>query len=127
MPNYADAYLLKSVLHDWDDAHSVQILRQCRVATSANARLFVIERMAPEHYSSSPRDQGIARSDLNTLVSTGGCERTEAEYRAMLQSAGFRVTGLIALPDGYSVMEGVTHIALIACPAGHSADLADDG
>ena len=108
VPSGADAYLLKSVLHDWDDAHSAQILRNCRVAMAANARLLVIERMAPEHYSSSPHDQGIARSDLNMLVGTGGRERTEAGYRAMVESAGFRVTGLIALPDGCSVMEAVS-------------------
>jgi hypothetical protein len=41
-----------------------------------HARLFVIERTAPEHYSASPRDQDIARSDLNMLVATGGRERT---------------------------------------------------
>ena len=108
VPNGADAYLLKSVLHDWDDAHSAQILRNCRVAMAANARLLVIERMAPEHYSSSPHDQGIARSDLNMLVGTGGRERTEAGYRAMVESVGFRMKGLIALPDGYSVMEAVS-------------------
>ena len=107
VPNGADAYLLKSVLHDWDDAHSAQILRNCQVAMAANARLLVIERLAPEHYSSSPRDQGIARADLNMLVGTGGRERTEAEYRAMLESAGFRVTRLIALPDGFSVMDAI--------------------
>ena len=107
VPNGADAYLLKSVLHDWDDVHSAQILRNCRLAMVANARLLVIERMAPEHYSSSPRDQGIARSDLNMLVGTGGRERPEAGYRAMLDAAGFRVTRLLALPDGYSLMEAV--------------------
>lgn len=107
VPNGADAYLLKSVLHDWDDAHSAQILRICRVAMAANAKLLVIERMVPEHYSSSLRDQGIARSDLNMLVGTGGRERTEAAYRAMLESAGLRVTRLIALPYGFSVIEAI--------------------
>lgn len=107
VPNGAGAYLLKSVLHDWDDAHSAQILRNCQVAMAANAKLLVVERMAPEHYSSSSRDQGIARSDLNMLVGTGGRERTEARYRAMVESAGFRVTRLIALPDGFSVMDAV--------------------
>ena len=108
VPSGADAYLLKSVLHDWDDAHCAHILRNCRLAMAANSRLLIIERMAPEHYSSSPRDQGIARSDLNMLVGTGGRERTEAGYRAMLDPAGFRMTRLTALPDGgFSVMEAV--------------------
>lgn len=105
VPKGADAYLLKSVLHDWDDDHSVQILRNCRRAMSANARLLIIERMAPEHYSSSPRDQGIARSDMNMLVGTGGRERKDVEYRAILDAAELCATQLLALPDGYSVME----------------------
>ena len=71
----ADAYLLKRALPDWDDERAVAILRNCRRAMSPHARLFVIERIAPEHFCDSPLDQGIARSDLIMLVSIGRRER----------------------------------------------------
>ena len=105
VPGAADAYLLKSVLHDWDDDHAVEILRNCRRAMAPHAKLFVIERIAPEHFCDSPRDQGIARSDLNMLVSTGGRERTETQYRDLLDAAELRITRLLALGDPYRVIE----------------------
>ena len=105
VPGEADAYLLKSVLHDWDDDHAVEILRNCRRAMASHARLFVIERIAPEHFCDSPRDQGIARSDLNMLVGTGGRERTETQYRDLLDAAELRITRLLALGDPYRVIE----------------------
>ena len=105
VPGEADAYLLKSVLHDWDDDHAVEILRNCRRAMAPHARLFVIERIAPEHFCDSPHDQGIARSDLNMLVGTGGCERTETQYRELLDAAKLRITHLLALGDPYRVIE----------------------
>ena len=105
VPGAADAYLLKSVLHDWDDDHAVEILRNCRRAMAPHARLFVIERIAPEHFCDSPRDQGIARSDLNMLVGTGGRERTQTQYRDLLDAAELRITRLLALGEPYRVIE----------------------
>ncbi len=107
VPAAADAYLLKSVLHDWDDDLAVEILRNCRRVMAPHARLFVIERIAPEHFCDSPRDQGIARSDLNMLVGTGGRERTETQYRQLLDTAKLRISRLQALGDPYSVIESV--------------------
>ena len=104
VPDGADAYLLKSVLHDWDDDRAVEILRNCRRAMAPQATLFIIERIAPEHFCESPRDQGIARSDLNMLVGTGGRERTETQYRELLDAAKLRITRLLALGDPYSVI-----------------------
>ena len=107
VPGAADAYLLKSVLHDWDDDRAVEILRNCRRVMAPHARLFVIERIAPEHFCDSPRDQGIARSDLNMLVGTGGRERTEEQYRQLLDTAELRISRLLALGDPYSAIESV--------------------
>ena len=66
-PAGADIYLLKSVLHDWDDKHCMQILRRSSDALAAQpgARLFVIERLANERAADTPHDRAIARSDLN--------------------------------------------------------------
>jgi hypothetical protein len=105
IPGEANAYLLKSVLHDWDDDAAVEILRNCRRAMAPKAKVLVIERLAPEHFSSSPRDQDIARSDLNMLVATGGRERTERQYRAMFDAAELRMTRLLALSGPFSVLE----------------------
>ena len=107
VPGEADAYLLKSVLHDWDDERAVAILRNCRRAMAPHARLFVIERLAPEHFRDSPGDQGIARSDLNMLVGTGGRERTQEQYRELLGIAELRIARLLAGADPYRVIECV--------------------
>lgn len=105
IPGAADAYLLKSVLHDWNDDPAVRILRNCRRAMAPHARLFVIERIAPEHFSASPRDQGVARSDLNMLVGTGGRERTQTQYRELLDAAELRITRSLSLGEPYHVIE----------------------
>jgi hypothetical protein len=109
IPPGADVYLLKSILHDWDDEHCAVILQQCMRAMTAEperrARLLVIERIRPERFATTARDQAIARSDLNMLVSLGGRERTEAEYRALLDAAGLRLARITALPSEFSVIE----------------------
>jgi hypothetical protein len=109
VPSGADVYLLKSVLHDWDDEHCGVILRQCARAMSAEskrgARLLVIERIRPERFSPTARDQAIARSDLNMLVSLGGRERTAQEYGALLSAAGLRSVRVVELVNAFSLIE----------------------
>ena len=104
VPEGADAYLLKSILHDWDDGHCALILAQCVRAMRPQARLLLVERMMPEQFSVSPHEQSIARSDLNMLIGTGGCERTHEQYRGLLKAAGLRSTNLLALSGGFSVL-----------------------
>lgn len=91
VPSGGDAYLLKSVLHNWDDERCAAILRRCREAMSPRARLVVVERVVAERPGASPRNQSIARSDLNMLVALSGRERSEAEFGNLLRAAGFRV------------------------------------
>ena len=105
VPGGADAYLLKSILHDWDDEHCALILAQCARAMRPQARLLIVERMMPEQFSVSAHEQAIARSDLNMLIGTGGCERTHEQYRSLLKAAGLRPTGLLALSGGFSVLD----------------------
>jgi hypothetical protein len=93
VPRGGDVYLLKSVIHDWDDARSRAILRSCRDAMGDGARLLVLEWIVPERVG--PSDAMIAGTDLNMLVMVGGQERTEAEYRALVASAGLRVSRVI--------------------------------
>jgi SAM-dependent methyltransferase len=105
VPAGGDVYLLKSVIHDWDDARSRTILECCRAALRPGARLLVLEWIVPERVG--PGDVGIVGTDLNMLVMVGGRERTEAEYRALLASAGLRVTRVIPTPAAMSLIEAV--------------------
>jgi orsellinic acid C2-O-methyltransferase len=105
VPPGADTYLLKSILHNWDDERCVNILRQCRRAMPAHARLIVIERIAPERPVASPDDQAIARSDLNMLVSCAGQERTLKAYEALLAAGGLHPKRLYTVDAGYSAIE----------------------
>ena len=82
----ADLYLLKHILHDWDDARCVKILGAIRAAMPAGARLFVVELVVPE----TPGPDFSKLLDLNMLVMTpGGKERTRGEWEALFGSAGF--------------------------------------
>jgi hypothetical protein len=85
VPEGADCYLLKSVIHDWSDAESVEVLRTCRRAIPAHGRLVLVEQLL-DH---SPDPVRTALSDLTMLVMAGGQERTTEEYRSLFASAGF--------------------------------------
>lgn len=90
IPAGADVYLLKSVLHNWENDRCRLLLSNCRAAMSASARLIVIERVLPQRMRGSARDRAAARSDLNMLVGIGGRERNEREIDDLLRSAGLR-------------------------------------
>ena len=85
VPTGGDVYLLKKVLHDWDDDHARAILRRCRAAMHPAARLLIAEFVLPENDCPSPAKW----VDLLMLVYVGGRERTQAEYADLLASAGF--------------------------------------
>jgi hypothetical protein len=105
VPSGADAYVLKSVLHDWPDAECAKILASCRAAMSGPARLFLIERLATPPLTPTPGDRAWARSDLNMLVAHGACERTESMFGALLEVAGFSVGRVHALSMGLACIE----------------------
>lgn len=89
VPPGADAYLLKSILHDWTDDECRRILANCRRAVPGHGTLLLVEPVLP--VEPEPQAAGIALSDLNMLVNTGGRERTEADFAALMGSAGFRL------------------------------------
>ena len=105
VPETGDVYLLKSVIHDWNDERSVAILRACRTAMRPPARLLLIEVLVPARPGHTPFDQMIAGTDLNMLVMTGGRERTEAEYRALCAAAGLRVVRVVPTATAFSLIE----------------------
>jgi len=85
VPSGADAYIMRRILHDWLDAEALAILRCCRPAMRPDARLLLIESVVgPPNVD--PQSKFL---DLLMLVSAGGRERTESEWRALLAEGGF--------------------------------------
>ncbi len=103
VPPGGDFYMLKLILHDWQDTEALRILHNCRAAMTPNGTLLVIETVIPDDNHLSPSQL----SDLNMLVMTGGQERTAREYGALLAQAGFRLTRLIPTGSPYDVLEAV--------------------
>jgi hypothetical protein len=97
VPEGADAYVLKSIVHDWPDDDAVRLLRSCRSAMGDDAVLLLVERLLGE----GPDPVGTAFSDLNMLIGPGGRERDRGEYAALLDAAGLRLEQ--ALPTGTDV------------------------
>ncbi len=90
VPEGGDLYVLKWIVHDWDDERSLAILRNIRRAMAEGGRLLLVESVLGEGEGPSFGHFG----DLNMLVMTGGKERTEAEFRALLSGAGFALAGV---------------------------------
>jgi SAM-dependent methyltransferase len=101
VPVGGDLYLLKFILHDWDDDHSVKILRNVRRAIARDGKLAVVEIVLPPH--NEPHIGPLV--DLNMMVMTGGNERTENEYRELLADAGFRLDLVVGTKSPFSVIE----------------------
>jgi hypothetical protein len=106
LPAGYDAYLFKHVVHDWDDAHAVRILRTCRRAMGTGAKLLIVEGVYPPRVTGLEA-RGPAANDVNMLVATGGRQRSEAEFRALYDAAGFELTRVVPTPAGVCVIEGV--------------------
>jgi len=106
VPIAGDVYLLKNIIHDWDDEHALLILRTCRRATVLGARILLIERLLPARVTDSPEHLNAVMTDLQMMVQLGSQERTLAEYRALLEQAGFEFKRSLSGPL-YGVVEGV--------------------
>jgi SAM-dependent methyltransferase len=94
VPAIADAIILKSVIHDWNDERSISILRNCRQALPNGGKLLLVERLMPESPGMADDDKAHAMSDLNMLCGPGGCERTEGQYRELLEQSGFALAAV---------------------------------
>src|SRR5205807_10653597 len=99
VPEGADAYLLKSIIHDWEDEKSVAILRNVRSAMPAHGVVLVIER----DLGAPNADASAKFSDLIMLVGPGGRERTEDEYAALFRAAGLTYVGSTPTAAGMSL------------------------
>jgi ubiquinone/menaquinone biosynthesis C-methylase UbiE len=105
LPGPADAYLLKSIIHDWDDDRSHVILVNAQRAMAGRGKLLVVERIMPDRLKGSAAHQTFARSDLNMLIGPGGRERTESEFRTLMSAAGFHLTRIVPAGLAFSILE----------------------
>jgi hypothetical protein len=105
VPTGGDIYLLRWILHDFDDEEAVRILRACRAALPSDGRLLVIEQVVAGR--GEPGDWMTKFLDLQMLILVGGQERTEAEFRDLFAAAGFRLQRVIPTASPSSVLEAV--------------------
>ena len=99
----ADAHMASLVLHDWDDDRCVTILRNCHRACAPGGRFLIVEMVMP-----GPNEPSFAKMlDMQMLVMAGGRERTEPEYAALLDRAGYKLKRVVPTRGPVAVLEGV--------------------
>ena len=103
VPEGGDAYVLKSIIHDWEDKEALAILRNVRVATPGGGRLLLLER----ELGAPNADPATKFTDLLMLVGPGGRERSRDEYERLLANAGFRLVEVTPTSAELIVFEGV--------------------
>jgi hypothetical protein len=101
VPDGGDAYLLSHIIHDWSEEQCLTILNNCRRVMRPGGRVLMIEMVLPPGDAPHPGKM----LDLMMLVGPGGQERTEQEYGALLDKAGFRLTRVVPTASPVSVVE----------------------
>lgn len=102
VPPGADAYVLKSVIHDWNDEQSVDILRKVRAAAEPDKKVLLVETVIPD----GDGDFVGKWIDVEMLLNNPGRERTADEFRHILNLAGFEMTRVVPTASPFSVVEG---------------------
>jgi hypothetical protein len=101
VPAGADAYVLKAILHDWDDEDAVRILSSCRDAIAPDGALLVVER----ELGAANENPDAKLSDLNMMIGPGGRERTRDDFADLLAEGGFALQGTVPTAIGLCVFE----------------------
>jgi hypothetical protein len=96
-----DVYVIKKVIHDWEDRHGAVILKNCRRAMAPNGKVLVAETLVP--LGNEPSQ--IKSVDVVMLAVTGGLERTEIQYATLFDAAGLRLERVIETPAPISILE----------------------
>jgi hypothetical protein len=104
VPSGGDAYILSHIIHDWDEDQCLTILSHIRKAMKSNGRLLIVEMVLPEGDTLHPGKV----LDMVMLLLSGGRERTEAEYGALLSNGGFRLTRAVPTGSAVSIIEAVS-------------------
>ena len=103
VPAGADIYIMKHIIHDWNDDESIKILQNIHRAMNEKGKVLIVEMVVPEGNAPSPSKV----MDVQMLIATGGKERTEAEYQKLLESSGFNLTRIIPTRSPFSIVEAV--------------------
>ena len=101
VPRGADAYILSTILHDWDDAHAARILSACRRSMDPASSLLIIERIVPD----APGPSAAKSFDVVMMAITGGKERTAREFRDLLDHCDLRLVAVHPLDDHFHLVE----------------------
>jgi SAM-dependent methyltransferase len=102
VPSSGDTYLLRHVIHDWEDGEAVTILRNCRDAMQPGGKVLVVETVIP-----SGNEPCFGKwLDLMMLV-VGGRERTKEQYVELFSAAGLQLTRVVPTDHEVSIIEGV--------------------
>jgi hypothetical protein len=104
VPGPYDAYVLKFIIHDWDDGLALKILRNIHRAAAPSTTVILLEQVIPENLSTAASDQAVIRADL-TMMTIGSGERTVAEYRQLLSQAQWTLTRVIQISPEFSLLE----------------------
>jgi O-methyltransferase/methyltransferase family protein len=102
VPTGGDAYIMKWIIHDWDDEKAIRILKNCRTHMQSNSRLIVVDAVVPE----GDEPDFSKTFDLNMMVMTGGKERTAAEFEKLFAAAGFKLLRVIPTDLPTAIIEG---------------------
>lgn len=101
VPGGGDAYVMKWIIHDWEDEKAITILKNCRSQMKPNGRLIIVDCVVPEN-----NEPDFSKTfDLNMMVMTGGKERTAAEFSQLLEAAGFKLLRVIPTDVPPSIVE----------------------
>ncbi|MCE9608203.1 MAG: methyltransferase [Planctomycetia bacterium] len=103
VPAGADAYLMRHIIHDWDDEKSLTILRNCHRAMQPGGKLLLVESVIP----AGNEPFGAKFLDLTMMLIPGGLERTERQFHELYAQAGFELTRIVATQTEISVLEGI--------------------
>ena len=98
-----DAYLLMEVIHAWNDADALAILRALRRVAPSHAKLLIIEQMVPDN----PSPHWAKTLDLHMLALLGGRQRSRQEYAALVEGAGFTFERQVDTPADIAILEAV--------------------
>jgi SAM-dependent methyltransferase len=105
VPGGYDLYLMKHVIHDWNDERATAILKNVRRAMGERGKLLIVEGIYPARVDAAAR--GAAANDCNMLVATGGRQRSEKEFTELYAAAGLALSRIIPTPAMSSIIEGV--------------------
>jgi hypothetical protein len=102
IPEGADAYLFRHIIHDWTDEQSIHILSNCRKVIPDNGRLLIIECVVPPG-----NEPSLSKDfDITMMIFPGGIERTEEEFRFLFEQAGFQLSSVTPTTSMVSIVEG---------------------